>query len=631
MIARTWTVARSILIIAAVVLTIDALPLAANGINLDSLLKALIAIPVALAIVYKNRARRTVGLVLVAVLFVLLISLAASGIPQNDGACNTTVLSLLAVAVWMCVPRLESLASYAGVRRRAGVLRLPRQKGEPRTRSIRAVTIVGVFALVAIVAYASRLDDLSTIDSYGRIDALRVLDGLVGSAAVFVLARRMGGTVGAIAAAILWYCCGMRLDYTALRATDVLPTALVPLLAASAAFLRSRAVPAPLVICSSAILAGAIAIEWPLLAIVAYLATSIFSMAGDERPSDGWFAAGCGLAFLLVLEALYFGTIVDKVGLQTSLSDLDGVVAACSSGCDGGFPWEFVYPVPSAGAFSHLLQTLLTQTFHWGNYRANAIAPGWAELVLASLGVVALYREKKFRAVRIFAIGIVLGIGLSLPSHYLGLTLPSFTRVVTAVAPTFQFGAQCSLVSGMLVALLGGIGIARTSTHGSSRLRRSGVFVILALAVFESASFAVPGHAGAVLRALAGEIPRSDATRPKVAFYPFITDVDGPEFVDLKRSADRSGIDLYNAASVSNTDDLSDPAVVDRLKSQGVRYIVVSLDDYSRRRAILRNARLLLPNDRETQSRAWTPPTPERMVSFRSLKVGRDGSFLIAI
>ncbi|GAC1309590.1 MAG: hypothetical protein NVS2B3_01210 [Vulcanimicrobiaceae bacterium] len=632
MIARVGRVARSIALLALVVMTIDALPLTAAGVHLDSLLEGLIAVPAALAIVYGHENRRTIGLALVTVFFVLLIALVASGMPQNDAAYNTTILSLLSVALWMCVPQLDVTVPYARMHRLgdsrpiAPTRRAPRVGTFPWFAAIGAGTLV---AFVALVAYASRFLDAAPIDAYQRIEVLRALDGAIGSIAVFALARRTSGTLGGIGAAVLWYCCGMRLDYTAIEATGVFPTAFVPSLAAFVSYARGRSVPVPLALSIAAILAGAIGIEWPIVAIVAMLATLVISFAADDRRRIGWLGVAFATAFLLMLEVVHPAATIAKIGLQASVADPDSVIAACSSGCDGALPWEFFYPSPSDGALANVLRTLLMQTFHWGNYRANAVAPGWAELVLAGFGLVALYREQR-RVARIFAAGIILGIALSMPSYYLGLTLPSLTRLLTTVAPNFQFGTQFSLLSGLLVALLGGAAIMRMMTVGR-RLPRLAAYGLIAIAIFESIPFPVPGHAGAVLRSLANELSRREAIRPKVAFYPYLTDVDGPEFADLERSADRAGIDLLNETGVSNIGDLADPGMVDRLKSQGVRYIVVSLDEYSRRREILRNARLLLPNDRERQSSAWTAPTPERLVSFRSLHVGRDRSFWIEI
>ena len=67
-----------------------------------------------------------------------------------------------------------------------------------------------------------------------------------------------------------------------------------------------------------------------------------------------------------------------------------------------------------------------------------------------------------------------------------------------------------------------------------------------------------------------------------------------------------------------------------QLRARGVRYVVVSLAYYARRREILDEAHVLLPLDQEGTASAWLAPEPADLLRFTVIRAEGDGSLLLS-
>jgi hypothetical protein len=493
-------------------------------------------------------------------------------------------------------------------------------------------------AIAAAVAAALGAAMLVLAAKAGWIDAgtevrlpLSLLDGAVGALAMWFVGKRIAGPAAGFGCAVLWAACGVRLDYWANAGLAPTPTALLPVVVALALGLRENGVLKKewMGVALAAVIVP-MSTHWPLLALTTTLAAAFTFWSIGRTSEAGWSL------FALVASGLYIwlaasGPVARELAAQAALYDPGRILVACAGGCDGGLPWEFFYPTALGSAFSGPIASLLAITSHWGDYQLYSIAPGLTECSLAIVGAIVLKRAGRTRLLGVWLTAIGLGIVLALPSHYLGLTLPTLTRAILAFAPTFEFGAQLALLSGFFVALLGGAGFAALVDQ------RRGILVVpsvaaLGLLLLDLLFVPVPSHPAIALARMRNVIPAS-AEQPKLAFYPFVTQGYGPEYTSLVRAAHRAHVQLINEneGDDSAVADLSAPGTLQRLRSIGTQYIVVSLEDYSRRRDILQKARVVLPLDQYEDSSAWLTPEPSDLLGMRPVNTQADGTMLFAL
>jgi hypothetical protein len=637
-----WSLTRPLLVVLLVVALIDALPLSAAGISPTSLLKATIALPAGFGIVYGAGRRQAVGLLLFVLYFALMVALIAAGIPQGDGACDTAVLSMFAVTAWMIAPYVFSKQFRSGaqsatafgavgqsasrglervVTRLSGRWWVTRAEWTLRTMLILVAGLAAAAVLLTLAIVARRLDVPSAL----RLLEI-IVDGAIGACAIWFVGRRFGGAVAGTGAAILWACCGLRLDYAAVHSEVLAPTCVVPLLVALGLALRdndrSRNLLWPVTLASIVPLA----FVWPAVTLTIWIALIFaFWSAGYVREARLAFAGLIGT--VVVAGVVAPGMVLAHLGAQTGMYDPADAIDACDSGCDGGLPWEFFYPSAFGAVYAAFLAGLLTGSVHWGNVQVYSIAPGWAQLALATVGAASLYLGGRGRLANLWLGAIVVGVLLALPSHYLGLALPSLTRILVALSPTFEFGAQFALVSGFFVAILGGIGLT-TILASAPKLR---VVLVGAAAVFvllDVVSFPIYGHPGSALATISKAIPPSPVP-PKVVFYPYLSQEYGPEFEDLVLVAHRQGLSLLNEHPSDADLDISAPDARAKLATLGIQYVVVSLGDYTRRREMLQEAHVLLPLAARAAAPAWMAPEPNKLLGFRVLESESDGTLLL--
>jgi hypothetical protein len=354
-----------------------------------------------------------------------------------------------------------------------------------------------------------------------------------------------------------------------------------------------------------------------------------------DKPADArWTAltiAACLVSFAI---SGAIGRATSLLGAQTAFTDPLHALAACASGCDGAMPWEFFYPSSFASAYEPLVSGLFTAAQHWGDYQLYAIAPGWAQLLLAGIGIVTLNRTGHEAVTRTALLAIAASVLLALPSHYLGLGLPSLTRIVTAVVPGFEFGAQFAVSASFFVALLAGAGFAAAARLPNGSRRTATLVAVALLVVLDVADLPVHGSPGAEVASAAATFGAPADGRPvSVAFYPMLGPDYGDGYDDLVHTARQHGIHLINEnADASSFADLSAPDTLSRLRANGVRYVVVALGDYPRRSEILRAGHILLPEDQDWNSAAWLAPDPTALVrSNVTTRAAGSGTLVLAL
>lgn len=616
--APAWYVAKRILLAALVVGLIDVLPIAKAGLSLASLAKGLIAVPVGVAIALDLRPRNRVAFFLFAGLTALLGAFVASGYFQNDAACDIAIIALFAVGAWITVPfaiasdrRVEPKQNVVFTRPHATVGSAPMGVG------FAAIVALG---LAVVAGRAGVLPALPPADA--------VFDAALGAPAMYLIAERFAGWRAGLGAAVLWIFSGIRLDFATQHDVALQPTAVVPVVVVAAFALHARAKLRSWGFgLALAVLFVPLVVYWPLLGLSAALATALVFWTEGFAAEATWV---CG-AFLVAAVATVSATAATQVpalAMQTAIADPAQALAACASGCDGGLPWEFFYPSAYGGAYAGLLAHVLTGSLHWGNYQYYAISPGWSQLGLAVIGIATVFRSN-VRLVRATAIAVGCGMFLALPSHYLGYSLPSFVHILTEVAPGFQFGAQLTLSSALFVALLGGLGLGHLSRAPANRAMLG--LTVAAAALLLDVAFLPPARQVAeTFERATRQIPASDGP---IAFYPFLTASDGAEFYELAKSAKRRSFVLFNddVGAPPAIRDLSAYDTLPQLRRAGVRLIVVSLDDYSRRREILREAHILLPADRREATKSWSVPDASQLGAARVVRTDADGVLVLAL
>lgn len=627
-----------------VIVLIDIGPVAGAGITLSTLAKGLIAVPVGILFAARGPNRRTYAIVLAATLCALLIAFVMAGYDQRDPAVDASLLSLFFLAAWITAPyavprRVRSRYSpdraesrirldFAAVRRALSALAAPWWLEPGRlvlsALAAAAAILASIFIVLGVDAFAGRIDASSAL----RIAELAA-DAVVGAAAVFFISVRQIGAGAAALAAVFWACSGIRLDSAALP--FLVPTASLPVLVALALSARRSGTLAGIWLAVAVSVAGVVmALYWPLLAVIAILATGFTLWSAGYRRDA--FLQAAPLLLVTMLAAAAVRSIGAKIDLLAAINDPTHAAIACASGCDGGLPWEFFYPSAFGGLYASTLVHLYRATLHWGNYQLYSIAPGWAQLTAAAWGAIVLARNGRAALLKVWLLAIGLGIFLALPSHYLALTLPSITRAVTDVAPRFEFGAQFALLSAFFVALLGAAGAEALLER--FRAARMWVVPLLVLAVaFDVVSLPPLGHPATALQQTSAYIRSSSgAPPPKVAFYPFLTQDYGPEYGELVRVARRQGDALVNADYADyGLADLTAAETIPRLRRIGVQYVVLSLSDYTRRRDILDEAHVLLPLDQEGAAKSWIVPDPSSLSALTLVRSRNDGTFLFTL
>jgi hypothetical protein len=633
-----WSFSKPLLTAVSIVAIIDALPLLSAGVNLNSLLKGLISVPVGVAIALGLAERQRVlsALYLIITMGALMMALTAAGFDQTDSAFSTAIISIFFLAAWITTPNLQPLLLRVRAPRTADVEELFSRTAIAATawwRLVRNVAFKRLITLgvaiggVALLVFAA----VALLGLIDRAIVLRILEvalnAVVGGFAMWLVGKRFAGPLAGAGAAILWTFGGVALADTVV-APALVPTALAPVITALALELRDGGTPPGAWL--GAVLALAlvpIGAQWPLLALgTCLIIVFTFWSLGDALAARGglipFLATGAYLA--LVAPAR---TIRD-LGMQAVASSPGHTAAACASGCDGALPWEFFYPSAFGAIYEPLLRGLLTGTLHWGNFQLNAISPGWAALGLAAVGAISLHRSGRSRELTVWIAAIALGIVLALPSRYLGVVLPSVSRLDVAVAPSFESGAQMALISAFFAALLGGIGVTTLA-----RLPRRAPWIALAavLAILDVLAIPRQGHLAFELARLSKFIPPASESPIRIAIYPLVTQGFGPEYNDLVRLAhDRNDVLVNESAqegeSIAN---LSDPNTGRLLRELGAQYLIVSLSDYSRRREMLREAHILLPLDQEEGTSAWVAPEPVDILRFQLVSARADGTVLL--
>ena len=621
-------------------------------VNPDVSFRWLIALPTGLVYGFGGPRRSRIAAALMLVIGVLILTFVACGYNQDDPAYDVALTALVALAIPMvgahALPRavqdrgrgtgkLWRLAPGAGRATVRAIRRLTAYHWVPSAKLVRRLAI-GIAALAALAAAgsviaalaASGFDLASTHERVALVHLCALLvDAAAGGLAMWFVGRRLGGPGAALGAAVLWMCCGVRLDYGSLGTALPAPTAVVPLLTLVSLELRERGLLRKQWL--ALVLAIAIVpltLNWPLLAVTASLAVTFAFWSIDRSDEARWGLLPLGLS--LVCMCLASSRVGAELNAQTAIFDPLQRATACTTGCDGALPWEFFYPSAYGGAYAGLLTGMLSATLHWGDYRLYSIAPGWAELALAALGAVAAWQAGLVKRVKVWLVAIALGIVLALPSHYLGLVLPSLARLIVAAAPAFEFAAQLALLSGFFVAVLGGIGLRVLLGRNSRDVAVVPALAVAVLLLLDFGSLPASVHAASALAQVGAGVAPS-GTPPKVAFYPFISRGYGPEYDALVSQAQRLHIELVNAEDPADPSlaDLSAPATARRLESMGTQYVVVSLNDYVRRREMLREAHLLLPADQYQSSAAWLVPEPASLLALRLERTATDGTMLL--
>lgn len=643
-----WALAAPAFVAATVVVLIDWLPLATAGINLTSLAKGLIAVPVGLAFAFGASHRRFLVTLLAGVMCLLLIAFTWSGYAPNDPAVESALISLLALSFWLTLPYVlprklrlreppdivELLHALGSVSRAlpsrtdlAGFLRL---WARTIRWSARVVLLLGflatvVLAVLLVAALAAGMDARVLF----RLGML-VADGAVGAVAMWFLAQRLFGTSAALPSSLLWLFCSMRLEVSGYAGSDFLPTWAVPAVAAVLLRARDRGVlRGPSLALVLGVVVLGLAWFWPLLALTVAFATTLLLWGAGYARDARWTLAAF-FAWVLFACTAIPNQNVSRIFADSSLRDPAHAAAACASGCDGGLPWEYFYPSPFGWVYSGLLIRLYTATVHWGNYQTFAISPGWAQLALALCGAWIVWRRGRRGLLLIWGLGVAIGVVLALPSHYLGLGLPSLARLVVSVAPNFTFAAQSSLLGAVFVVLLGGVAVSSLAFPGN-KLRLVPAVLLVVLIGADVASPPVFGHPASVLARSSAWMPVERGSRARIAFYPFLTPDYGPEYDELSALARRENFEFVNQDGDENAlGDLTDPNVQTQLRARGVRYVVVSLADYARRREILDEAHVLLPLDQEGTASAWLAPEPADLLRLTVIRAEGDGSLLLS-
>jgi hypothetical protein len=622
------------LLVVLVVAAIDVMPALVSP-TIWTLFKAPISLPAAVAIVCVRRRREVWGYTLLGVYGLSQFGLNLGGVDQHDAAFDFCALSMLALAAWLYLPFVRDWKAPLRWPRREDVLRARDLLGQARKRSTpavapvpvnargrRALAIVALLigALVAVAAAGQPAHALSV----WRLP-LTFLDAVGGGAATWYLARRVLGDAGGVGAAFAWMCASVRWEYGSTLDSGVSPTFLVPVLAVLAVELRERGIArGPALAGSLAALVVVASIWWPVLALVAALVV-VFTLRafGESSAARSSLLGVAGVAVSFAISCAVAGRAGHLLAAQTAFADPAHAVVACASGCDGALPWEFFYPSAFASAYAPLTSSLYAGTQHWGSYQLYAIAPGWAQLVLAAAGIAVLWRTGRRTLVRAAGWAIVAGVLLALPSHYMGLGLPSPTRLLTTLVPSFEFGAQFAILAAFFTALLAGAGFAAALRMPSQR--RTATLVVLGLLVaIDCVNLPARGHPGSVVTSVAQSLDTNRQHDPiEAAFYPMLTADYGAEFDDVIATARQHGLELLNdSADADAFANLSDPSTLSRLRARGVRYVIVSLGDYPRRAEILREGHVMLPDDQDWNPAAWTAPDPtalsQRNVSSRA-------------
>jgi hypothetical protein len=628
-----WLFVKPALVTLLVTSLVAVLPVIHAGVNGTSLLKGLVALPTGLSYASTGRLRTYLSFASICAMFALLAGFAAANYYEPDTACDTAVLSVFALAALITAPNRRD---WSLVRARRGLLSVPAKLARTARRSFadpaRRLAAGSTVVLVGRVAAAGMVAVLGIALALlaGRIDpfwALRmaelVLDAALGALAMWFIGRSIAGPAAGTAAGLLWACSAVRLEYNSVL-PGLVPTALVPVVAALAlGASRTGTLSGPWLALALAGALVALSWSWPLLAVTTALIVVFLFWSLGEVGQGRW--ALLALVAAAVVPWLAWGAHSEQlVAAQTAFTDPAEAAVALASGGDGGLPWEFFYPSAFGFAYAKLLSAWLTASGHWGNDQLFAIAPGWAQLVLAAVGGAVMYRRGRTRLLRVWLVAVAVAICLALPTRYLGVPLPSLTRLIQALAPGFAFGAQFALLGAFFVALLAGVGAEVIARRNVVRVLALATFVLLDVLSLPSAT-----NSSSVLARLSPAIPPST----KVAFYPFLTSDYGPEYDDLLRIAHRFGYRLANEDRGAGAllGDLALPGTLQRLRSLGVAYAVVSPGDYSRRREILSEAHVILPLDQLISSPGWLAPEPADLSGMPIVRSQSDGSFLIRI
>ena len=646
--ALTMTLKRA-LIAAVIIASVEFVTISSAGLTGWVLLNGLIAVPAAIEIAYgDSRGRGRRALLLIGAMLALAVILNLTGIGDADASNDEAILSVFILAVWILIQhawpgrvRVSDAGSIAALPRRDSVLRFMGQwltraaAGKSGYFSFRhmKVTYLALCAGVAVAVAAG----LCFITVFQGIDADPqryfefAADTAVGAAAVWFVGRRIGGEIAGAAAAVLWICCGIRLAQAAIDPSAVVPTAVVPIMAALAILSRETGGIRGALL---ALMVGAalvpICLYWPVLGLTAAI-TVVFALwiAGYVRDAR-WSL------MVLLVPALVLGFTVALPRFSPLGADRivfggpAAVAAACASGCDGALPWEFLYPSTMSAVYNPLLTELLTRTVHWGSYQQFSIAPGWTILGLAALGATMMYRSTSKPISRVLLIAIAIGVLIAVPSRYLGITLPSLALLFRYVAPGNDV-ATLSLMSGFFAILLAGIGVKAIIELPAAR--RGALLMISAVSLLlDTVGPSGRGHPAAALESVSQSIVTSHLP-VKVAFYPFLTRSFGREYAELRRTADRHDFQLLNESLIgeSGFDDLAARDTIASLRAAGVRYVIVSLQDYPRRRELLNVAHVVLPADQELPTAAWVVPSPDSLLRDGRLVTNVDGTLVISL
>ena len=308
---------------------------------------------------------------------------------------------------------------------------------------------------------------------------LSVLIGFVLSgAAMYLLARRVGAEPPvAVWAGLAWLLFPWHVERALAGHPAYVHTACLPILVVAMHAYWKRPDPRRLVLVGLAVVAC-----WLTAGIFGVMALVLVLVCGAvtvllTRPHRYGLLSGALLAgSAVVASGLVYGIALPGGG--------DGGIGASRALIDlrrGGLRLaELVVPAPRSGVLGNALADNHEEALHASNIQETSNYLGWVTIVLATIGVVVLWRTRRnhARANRILGAGLVasalVALALALPSPiwllgYRWDRTPA--RLLFDVLPAFRVPARWSVVLMLAAVTLGAIGLQATLRYMEGRGR----------------------------------------------------------------------------------------------------------------------------------------------------------------